>query len=179
MVKIIRVLSFVLLFREFNCKFIFEYINGTEDVNRNYMHLQWLPPTQNNTHNICQYNLTRDLPNLFLHFKVHLLGLNFELVDFTFNVCQLQRNRRRSVIIRAWTEYLFDQSNGMLDCPLKKGYFMCPEKSVDVFSKNAEILPSFLRINDSVKVDFGLLVKTKQRIVQIYKSTEFHTYKFF
>jgi hypothetical protein len=178
MVSIFRVLSFVLLFREFSCKFSLEYINGTEEFNRNYVALKWLPPTQKQFHSRCQYNVTRDIPNIYVHFKALLLNINFQLVDITFNVCQKEKNRRRNVFIRVWSEYLFDKSDGILNCPIKKGFYLCPEQSLDVFTNNSDILPSFLRINDTVKVDFSLLVKTKQRMVQLYKSTEFHAYKF-
>jgi Protein of unknown function (DUF1091) len=120
----------------------------------------------------------KEIPNVQVEMFAEVKNSKFVLVNYTLNLCLIERYRRRNVFIRLWTDNLVNSIDFKLGCPFKKGDYVVKERSSLNITQTSNYIPSFIRFNDSMIMKFTGYIKKSNRIIKIFTIQELWNFGF-
>jgi hypothetical protein len=148
-----------------------QLLNRTGNSDPQYLEFSFSFPDKSSKFSEVRLTLLRDIPNLFMKLTLKFLNSNFVVCDNTFNACFIEKYRRANVFTKYFLGVLIDNLDFTIRCPLKKGNYTLKERDIDI-AKNSLYIPSFLQINDTVKLDISLFFKQRGEIKNIFEVHE-------
>lgn len=173
MVEIVQVLVLLSLVSSFKCDFTLKNFNYSIEVNRGYGNVTMIQTLKDKTQSALQFIITKDLPNLQAQLKIELMNSKFKLMDYSFDLCKIERYRRRNVFIRLWAEQTLGAFDYTIKCPIKKGTYTLQERGYEASEQAVNYVPSFIRINELLKYEFIIFTKKRDKMVKVVDTNEF------
>lgn len=139
--------------KEFSILFNIEYMKITKNESN-----------ANNRMDAIYFSVLKQIPNIYLDIFVELENPKFTIINYTMNLCYIEKYRRRNVFIRYWLDVVLNSTDFKPSCPVKKGFYTINEHSQD-HAQSANFLPSKIRFNNTYRAE--LTARTKQKNIMI------------
>lgn len=124
------------------------------------------------------FTVFKDIPNISLEIFVKLTKSNYVLVDYTINLCHIEKNRRRNIFVRFWMDELLNSFDFKPKCPMKKGIYTIKQRATNHGKQSAFYIPSLFRFNDSFEALLTGHTKIQNERVDMFKIDEMWTIEF-
>lgn len=96
---------------------------------------------------------------------------------FIMNACFIEKFRRRSVFVRHWMNGFLDRANFKFKCPFKKGEYQLNEAPNSDTNGMIRSIPAIMRLNETILYELSLLLKTKDKMIELTKDKEYWSLK--
>jgi hypothetical protein len=77
-----------------------------------------------------------------------------------------------------WTDILVNSIDFKLGCPFKVGVYKLKERPQVNYDPSYKYIPSFIRFNDSIKIELTGFIKKPNRIIELFKFQELQDFGF-